>query len=613
MSRLKKILIVVLITCMALCGMVRADETKSGTFRLPPVHGYDDGTRGNTEETEIDCETNEDPASDETGNGDTETEPDEQPPVQKIARVSYMCTDEIPVIGSFVSMMAHVEGFGDHESIDIQWQGDSGNGFADIPGANGMGYSCVLSEENIRVKWRVTVNGTITSNVVAFHAAEPAAPILDDNIFVDLGITKVSDKDGKRIESGEVVKYTVTITNNGNVPLNNVTINDPMIRMYTEGRRAVTNVERTSARLTNGKAVFDVLDAGESQSIAFSYQANETDILEGRIRNKAAVAADDIVMPDGNIVKPSSETVHTVNTEAIDTALAVAMTSDATQTTGIGDAVTYSISITNKGNVPYKNLTVQNSIDGIVFMSADRAVTEVNGRTVVNDLAAADKVTLTYQYIVREADTGRGVVMNIVTVNGTIPEHDDSQMPANPSGSAETKDALTTHTVTVLYQNADGTQAATGVTGTYFIGQTYEIASPRVVGYRPDIEKITGVMRDEDAVFTVVYSIEEYALTIRYVYADGTTAAKTHFATLTAGSDYRVESPIIEGYTASIDTVSGTIGGTAVTKTVIYTENEVTPAHYRADDRSAETTTIDDYAPALNIGSVITNTGDTID
>ncbi len=62
-----------------------------------------------------------------------------------------------------------------------------------------------------------------------------------------------------------------------------------------------------------------------------------------------------------------------------------------------------------------------------------------------------------------------------------------------------------------------------------------------------------------------------YPLTIYYVYEDGSRAAATVNRRLARGAEYSVTSPAIEGYTADIAVVEGTMPASAVTVTVTYT------------------------------------------
>ena len=76
-----------------------------------------------------------------------------------------------------------------------------------------------------------------------------------------------------------------------------------------------------------------------------------------------------------------------------------------------------------------------------------------------------------------------------------------------------------------------------------------------------------------DLTVTAQYTVNSYTLTVYYKYADGTTAAATYTGTYTYGAPYSVTSPAIEGYTADVTVVSGSMGANNVTVTVTYTEN----------------------------------------
>ena len=61
-----------------------------------------------------------------------------------------------------------------------------------------------------------------------------------------------------------------------------------------------------------------------------------------------------------------------------------------------------------------------------------------------------------------------------------------------------------------------------------------------------------------------------YMLTIRYMYMNGTPAAKTYTDTLSAGEDYLKNSPIIPGYKTVTLVVQGTMPNRDVQYVVIY-------------------------------------------
>ena len=79
----------------------------------------------------------------------------------------------------------------------------------------------------------------------------------------------------------------------------------------------------------------------------------------------------------------------------------------------------------------------------------------------------------------------------------------------------------------------------------------------------------------------------KHTLTINYKYEDGSEAAASHKAELPYQSDYSVESPVIEGYTANNLVVSGTMPAGNVEVTVTYTKNSYsyTVEHYWIGDK----------------------------
>ncbi len=62
-----------------------------------------------------------------------------------------------------------------------------------------------------------------------------------------------------------------------------------------------------------------------------------------------------------------------------------------------------------------------------------------------------------------------------------------------------------------------------------------------------------------------------YTLTIRYVDKDGNTVAESHTSSVEKGKTYSVTSPVVNGYTTTETTISGTMGDNDMTVTVTYT------------------------------------------
>ena len=79
-----------------------------------------------------------------------------------------------------------------------------------------------------------------------------------------------------------------------------------------------------------------------------------------------------------------------------------------------------------------------------------------------------------------------------------------------------------------------------------------------------------------DVTLRAIWSINQYMLTITYVYENGTTAQPTYTAELDFNTDYEIITPDIDGYTPDIDVVTGTIPANDVDVVVTYEANEYT-------------------------------------
>ena len=115
---------------------------------------------------------------------------------------------------------------------------------------------------------------------------------------------------------------------------------------------------------------------------------------------------------------------------------------------------------------------------------------------------------------------------------------------------------INTYTITIKYQYADGTKAGEDVVQTLNYNATYEVATPAIENYTANVATVSG-NATEDKVITVTYTINQYTITIKYQYADGTKAGEDVVQTLNYNATYEVATPAIEGYTADVETVSG--------------------------------------------------------
>ncbi len=162
-----------------------------------------------------------------------------------------------------------------------------------------------------------------------------------------------------------------------------------------------------------------------------------------------------------------------------------------------------------------------------------------------------------------------GYQPNQTTVSGTMPAED---VVVNVTYHP-------TYTATIHYQYEDGTEAYPSYVDQLLVGDTYDVASPSITGYKPDQATVSGTMAAENVETTVTYHTA-YTLTIRYQNTDGTEASAPYTSALAAGDTYSVTSPTITGYRPDQATVSGTMAAANADVTVVYHKTYTLTIHY---------------------------------
>ena len=136
----------------------------------------------------------------------------------------------------------------------------------------------------------------------------------------------------------------------------------------------------------------------------------------------------------------------------------------------------------------------------------------------------------------------------------------------------------------------------------YEAGSAYNVASPSITGYTPDRTRVTGTLT-QDRVEDVIYTLNAYTLTVRYIFEDGSQAAPTYTDTLYYSADYSIASPVIDGYTVSNRRISGTMPARNVERTVVYV----------ADGTRIANVVIEDFDTPLGLRNLTLNTGEAIE
>jgi uncharacterized repeat protein (TIGR01451 family)/gliding motility-associated-like protein len=208
---------------------------------------------------------------------------------------------------------------------------------------------------------------------------------------------------------GDIITYTFTVTNPGNVSLHNVAIQD-----LHPGLSSIAFISGGDANSNN------MLEVTETWIYRATYAVTQADIDAGTITNQASVdgfAPDETKVSD---LSGSSETNNDADVLVICTAPSITITkdgmfNDSTSPKGIinpGDTITYTFVIKNTGNVTLTNVTITDPLPGIVL---------TGGPLTSLAAGASNSTTFIGTYTITQADINAGVVYNLATVSATQP------------------------------------------------------------------------------------------------------------------------------------------------------------------------------------------------
>jgi uncharacterized repeat protein (TIGR01451 family)/gliding motility-associated-like protein len=199
--------------------------------------------------------------------------------------------------------------------------------------------------------------------------------------FKDLEITKEASVSTYQ-SIGEVITYTITVTNTGNVPLENILVEDP-----------ITGLSET----------IELLEVGVNNAVVFNtdYVITQADLDLGRFVNLATASTEDID-------KSVNETINAIQESGI----SITKTADKTEVQDEGEEINYTITVINTGNTTLTSILVKDPLTGL--------------EESIESLVPGEELTFTTSYTVTEADIlGLSPIVNVVLVSSKDPNDKD--------------------------------------------------------------------------------------------------------------------------------------------------------------------------------------------
>jgi uncharacterized repeat protein (TIGR01451 family) len=234
-----------------------------------------------------------------------------------------------------------------------------------------------------------TASGTGAGQTVTKTATATVTTLQTPAIVVDKTATAASGTG-----AGDPVLYTVVVKNGGNVPLSDITVTDPLCTLVAQSGD------------TNGDGV---LQLSETWTFTCTYVVTQADVDAGKRDNTATGTGTWKGTP---VTDTGSATVPLRQTPVI----VVDKTADPANGVKVGDVVTYTLLVSNGGNVTLSDLKLADPLCAPVLQSGDA---NADGKLQVGEVWR-----YTCTYTVTQVDVDAGEIQNTATataVFGTTP------------------------------------------------------------------------------------------------------------------------------------------------------------------------------------------------
>ena len=404
----------------------------------------------------------------------------------------------------------------EQEGVSILWNGQKLSSVTTtIPAGETL---TVQAEYTIQEKDILAGEFTNVVNVklTAIVNGEPVEGEDDDDDTVDkiddpiavlrLDKTTVSaPANGSKYVEGETIKYQIKLTNEGNLTLTDIVIDDVLTGALRSEDSVLTDPVNKTFALTIELA------PGESYVIEYEHLVVESDLGKD-LTNAVTGTANNPTLEDEDetndietdvigdeVTDPSDDIVRGLDVEKTVT--------NFQDTYKLNTYIEYQIVVTNNGNVTESGVILTDTItaadvEEFEFTDLAGGTLMANNTVKLADLAPGETVILTARYWIVAADEAT-VIRNNATVDSSDGKLDDTD-------DAEPVKVEKLYDLTIFYFTDDWQlELAPSFHGRYSVGNMFFVMSPAIEGYEPSVAYIGSTpegMPAEDLVFYVLYS-----------------------------------------------------------------------------------------------------------
>ncbi|NBS19968.1 MAG: DUF11 domain-containing protein, partial [Flavobacteriia bacterium] len=263
----------------------------------------------------------------------------------------------------------------------------------------------------------------------------------------------VNDSNGDgQTGAGDVINYTIRVTNNGNITLTSLTLSDTLTDGQGNALTLGNPMGNPQYSSTTMGSVVGTLKPGEVQTYTAFYVISQSAASTSKIVNQLVATAsssgqtnnvsdtsDDGDDNDGNTDDDATEVSISPKPSIEATKTATVSDTNASGLNDPGDVINYIIEVENTGNVTLTSISLEDTLTdnngnaltldrGPVFRSSSSGSEE-------GTLAAGETATYTASYTIGSAAAYSGSVRNRVVVTSSSPGNTDDVIDISDNGN----------------------------------------------------------------------------------------------------------------------------------------------------------------------------------
>ena len=315
-----------------------------------------------------------------------------------------------------------------------------------------------------------TVTAQGTSGTVTDTSDDPSTSTPNDATVTILSTTSssivltkaasISDTNGDgTIGLDDTITYTLVATNTGNDALSGVTIADTLSDL---AGNALTLTSQPTFISANLGSIEGSLQVGEQATYRATFTVNNQAMNAGGVSNTATVTAQGTrgtvtdTSDDPSTNTPNDPTITRLTTVTPQSSIEVTKTTTVTDngngTTGLGDTITFLITVENTGNTPLSGVVVNDVFSDLsgnaLALTTGPLFVSANLGSGDGSLLAGETATYTATFIVNAQADNAGGVSNTASATAI----NSSGTPVNDvSDDGDDTDGNTTNDPTVLF------------------------------------------------------------------------------------------------------------------------------------------------------------------